>query len=73
MNTEQKKNTEQMNTEQMNTEQKQILPKPILPTGIIYCGDCQDIMKDERKFPNESIDLIYLDPPFFSKKDYEDI
>lgn len=34
----------------------------------IYCGDCLDILK---KFPDNKIDLIYLDPPFFSNKHYE--
>lgn len=31
----------------------------------LYKGDCLDILKD---FETESIDLIYLDPPFFSQK-----
>ena len=35
----------------------------------IYCGDCKDVMKN---FPGECVDLIYLDPPFFSQKKYED-
>lgn len=34
----------------------------------IVCGDCINKLL---YIPNESIDLIYLDPPFFSKKDYE--
>lgn len=38
--------------------------------NIIICGDCLVEMK---KMPDESVDLIYLDPPFFSKKDYEEI
>jgi DNA modification methylase len=33
----------------------------------IYCGDCLEVMRD---FPDESVDLIYLDPPFFSNKKY---
>ena len=36
--------------------------------NVIYCGDCLEVMK---KIPDESIDLIYLDPPFFSQKEYE--
>ncbi len=39
-----------------------------LPTNVIYCGDCKDVLK---RIPNDSIDLIYLDPPFFSQKIYE--
>ena len=34
----------------------------------IYRGDCKHILQ---KFPKESADLIYLDPPFFSNKNYE--
>lgn len=41
-----------------------------METNVIYCGDCLDVMK---KFPDESIDLIYLDPPFFSQREYENI
>ena len=39
-----------------------------MDTNIVYCGDCKDILK---KIPDESIDLIYLDPPFFSQQEYE--
>lgn len=35
----------------------------------IICGDCGDKMRQH--MPNESVDLIYLDPPFFSGKNYE--
>lgn len=37
-------------------------------TNSIYCGDCKDALRD---FPDECVDLIYLDPPFFSNKNYE--
>jgi len=40
-----------------------------METNAIYCGDSLEVMK---KFKDNSIDLIYLDPPFFSKKEYED-
>ena len=36
--------------------------------NIIYCGDNLTWLK---KFPDKCIDLIYLDPPFFSNKHYE--
>src|SRR5665647_534822 len=36
--------------------------------GTIYCGDCKHVLGE---IPDESIDLIYLDPPFFSHKEYE--
>jgi len=34
----------------------------------IFCGDCKDVLE---RIPSESIDLIYLDPPFFSNRQYE--
>ena len=34
----------------------------------LHCGDCLNIMKD---MDTESIDLIYLDPPFNSNRNYE--
>lgn len=34
----------------------------------IYCGDCKEVLA---KFPNESVDLIYADPPFFSNRYHE--
>ena len=36
--------------------------------NVIYCGDNLTWLK---KFPDKCIDLIYLDPPFFSNKNYE--
>lgn len=41
---------------------------PEVATNVLYCGDCKHIL---RKIPDESIDLIYLDPPFFSQMEYE--
>ena len=34
----------------------------------LYCGDNLQIMKG---MPDESVDLVYLDPPFFSGQNYE--
>ena len=42
-----------------------------IPTNIVYNGDNLDIMQDTTKFPDESVDLIYLDPPFFSGSNYD--
>ncbi len=39
-----------------------------MEANAIYEGDNLEIMS---KFPSDSIDLIYLDPPFFSNKHYE--
>jgi DNA modification methylase len=36
--------------------------------NVIYCGDNLTWLK---KFPDKCVDLIYLDPPFFSNKNYE--
>ena len=38
------------------------------PMDTLYFGDNLDILR--KYFPNECIDLIYLDPPFNSKADY---
>ncbi len=36
----------------------------------LYYGDNLEILRDRDKFPNQSIDLIYLDPPFNSSASY---
>jgi site-specific DNA-methyltransferase (adenine-specific) len=37
-------------------------------TNVLYYGDNLDILR--RYIPNESVDLVYLDPPFNSNRDY---
>ena len=37
---------------------------------ILYAADCLDVLNDEDELPSESIDLIYLDPPFNSNSNY---
>jgi DNA modification methylase len=39
-----------------------------LKTNAVYCGDCKNVLV---QFPKESVDLIYVDPPFFSNKKYK--
>jgi len=39
-----------------------------MKTNVLYYGDNLDILR--KYIPDESVDLIYLDPPFNSKKDY---
>lgn len=39
-----------------------------LETGVVYCDDNLSRLGT---FPDESVDLIYLDPPFFSNRSYE--
>jgi DNA modification methylase len=39
-----------------------------LETGVLYC---EDNLRQLSKFPPDCVDLIYLDPPFFSNRQYE--
>ena len=43
-------------------------PSALLDTRIIYCGDCLDRLA---KLPDGCVDLIYIDPPFNSNRNYE--
>ncbi len=43
-------------------------PSALLDTRIIYCGDCLDQLG---KLPDGCVDLIYIDPPFISNRNYE--
>ena len=40
----------------------------LVDTRVIYCGDN---LEQLRKLPNACLDLIYLDPPFNSNRNYE--
>jgi DNA modification methylase len=40
----------------------------LLDTRVIYCGDNLDQLK---KLPDACVDLIYIDPPFNSNRNYE--
>ena len=42
---------------------------PIHPNSLYY-GDNLEVLRNRDDFQNDSIDLIYLDPPFNSKRDY---
>ena len=41
-----------------------------MKTNVLYFGDNLEILRNHEYFPDECVDLIYLDPPFNSKKDY---
>jgi len=41
---------------------------PLLDTRVIFCGDNLQKLAD---FPDASVDLIYIDPPFNSNRNYE--
>ena len=43
-------------------------PSALLDTRIVYCGDCLDQLA---KLPDDCVDLIYIDPPFNSNRNYE--
>ena len=43
-------------------------PSAVIDTRVIYCGDNLDQL---RKLPDACIDLIYIDPPFNSNRNYE--
>jgi len=40
-----------------------------METNVLYYGDNLEVMN--KYIPNDSVDLIYIDPPFFSSKPYE--
>lgn len=42
-----------------------------MKTNVLYYGDNLDI--PQRYVPDESVGLVYLDPPFNSNRDYERI
>ncbi len=43
-------------------------PSAVIDTRVIYCGDNLDRL---RKLPDGCVDLIYIDPPFNSNRNYE--
>jgi hypothetical protein len=43
-------------------------PSALVDTRVIYCGDNLDQL---RKLPDECVDLVYIDPPFNSNRNYE--
>jgi len=43
-------------------------PSVLVDTRVIFCGDNIDQLK---KFPDGCVDLIYIDPPFNSNRNYE--
>jgi len=48
---------------------RQFSQTPVFPTAAnrLFFGDCLHVM---RQLPSNSIDLIYIDPPFFSGRNY---
>jgi len=52
-----------MNNEQFNELVEKIGIKPYHqePSGVIYCGDCLEVMK---QIPDGAVDLVWTDPPY---------
>src|SRR3712207_1927415 len=42
-------------------------PSALLDTRVIYCGDNLEQLK---KLPDRCVDLVYIDPPFDSNRNY---
>lgn len=43
-------------------------PSPLVDTRVVYCGDN---LVQLRRLPDECVDLVYIDPPFNSNRNYE--
>jgi 16S rRNA G966 N2-methylase RsmD len=43
-------------------------PSAVVDTRVVYCGDNLEQLK---KLPDGCVDLIYIDPPFNSNRNYE--
>jgi site-specific DNA-adenine methylase len=43
-------------------------PSALVDTRVIYCGDNLEELK---KLPDTCVDLIYIDPPFNSNRNYD--
>jgi hypothetical protein len=43
-------------------------PSALLDTRVVYCGDN---LEQLAKLPDAGVDLIYIDPPFNSNRNYE--
>ena len=42
-----------------------------MQTNAIYCGDAEKVLANTLEFPDGSVDLVYVDPPFFSDQSHE--
>ena len=43
-------------------------PSALVDTRVVYCGDNLEQLK---KLPDACVDLVYIDPPFNSNRNYE--
>lgn len=51
-----------------NSGEKNITPFFLSQQGVLYNADCVDVLKQQ---PSESVDLVFADPPFNLKKEYD--
>jgi DNA modification methylase len=56
------------NTGKATTEAPAGKPSALLDTRVVYCGDN---LEQLAKLPDQCVDLIYIDPPFNSNRNYE--
>ncbi|HEY5232707.1 MAG TPA: DNA methyltransferase [Verrucomicrobiae bacterium] len=52
----------------VRADKKIAKPSPLLDTRVVYCGDNLEHLA---KLPDACVDLIYIDPPFNSNRNYE--
>jgi 16S rRNA G966 N2-methylase RsmD len=50
------------------TNPKPAKPSALVDTRVVYCGDN---LEQLAKLPDACVDLIYIDPPFNSNRNYE--
>ena len=43
-------------------------PSAVIDTRVVYCGDN---LEQLAKLPDRCVDLVYIDPPFNSNRNYE--
>jgi len=43
------------------------------PDHVLFYGDNLEVLRDQRRIKDESVDLCYMDPPFNSKRNYNQI
>ena len=55
-------------TPQRSVPTKPAKPSSLLDTRVVYCGDN---LEQLAKLPDACVDLIYIDPPFNSNRNYE--
>jgi len=63
-----KQQKEQPQGEALAAPSHRLKPSSFIDTRVIYCGDNLEQLK---KLPDACVDLIYIDPPFNSNRNYE--